>query len=135
MLPNNRFWTALPGLVMNGCQFTRNVMNSSNKAQAFMKGGSSSSGAAAVKTAGLSDSVPDYGASDSQDSNGAGRSRKRGGSSKKDRRDKEAVSGWRARPASLRLAGSQRDRLLGAHGHVFTAGFVRARRPLAVPVR
>ena len=40
-----------------------------------------------MRTAGLSDSVPDYGASESHGSDG-GRSSKRGGSSKKDKRDK-----------------------------------------------
>ena len=95
MVPHNRFWTALPGLVMNGAQFTREVMNSNNKMQAFMKGGRGAGGGAGVQTAGLSDAVPDYGASESHGSDTSSKSKKSRGSSKKDKREKdrqEAVS-------------------------------------------
>ncbi len=90
MVPNNRFWTALPGLVMNGVQFTSQVMSSSDKWQAFKSGGGGGGGGARVQTAGLSDAVPDYGASGSHGSDSASSKSKKGrSSSKKDKRDKD----------------------------------------------
>lgn len=89
MVPHNRFWTALPGLVMNGCQFSRQVMNSTDKMQTFLNGGSGGGAGARVQTAGLSDAVPDYGANDAHGSDRGSKSKKSRASSKKDKRDKD----------------------------------------------
>ena len=71
---------------MNGCQFSREVMNSADKLQAFKDGGVSGAGRGArVQTAGLSEEVPDYGATES----GSKPRKSSKASSKKDKRDKD----------------------------------------------
>eukprot|EP01045_Picozoa_sp_COSAG04_P007479 COSAG04_NODE_393_length_15147_cov_44.965643_4_plen_257_part_00 len=56
MIPQNRFWAALPGLVFDGVQYTRGLTGS--------EGGATPVAADAAQTTGLSDEVPDYGAHD-----------------------------------------------------------------------
>jgi hypothetical protein len=81
MVPHHRFWTALPGLVMNGVQFTHHFVV--HRQLRFSPGDG-----APVTAAGLSDAVPDYGTGDSDSYAGSSSSRK-SKSSKKDKHEKE----------------------------------------------
>jgi hypothetical protein len=81
MVPHHRFWTALPGLVMNGVQFTHHF--AVHRQLQFSPGDG-----APVTAAGLSDAVPDYGTGDSDSYAGSSSSRK-SKSSKKDKHEKE----------------------------------------------
>ena len=56
MIPQNRFWAALPGLVFDGVQYTRGLTGS--------EGGATPVAADGAQTTGLSDEVPDYGERD-----------------------------------------------------------------------
>ena len=86
---------------MNGCQFSREVMNAADKLQAFNNGGLGGAGRssrARVQTTGLSEEVPDYGATES-----GRKSRKTSkASSKKEKHDKDRPQAvFQTRPAVL----------------------------------